>query len=76
MHGLIIMYINYNYNIIIIIIIIIILFTGPDQTDQTKPAAVIYPHQTGPTGGNTQPVDDPAFGGGMTYQVSKMQDYK
>ena len=59
-----------------VIHIIINKFTGPDQTDQTKPATVIYSHQTGPTGGNTQPVDDPVCGGGMTYQVSKTQDIK
>ena len=54
-----------------------IIFTGPNQTDQTKPAVVIYSHQTGSTGGDTHPVDDDlAYGGGMTYQVSKMQDYK
>ena len=49
---------------------------GPDQTDRTKPATVTYSRQTGPTGGNTQPVDDPAYGGGLTYQVGEMQDYK
>ena len=58
------------------LICIAIIFTGPNQTDRTKPATVIYSHQTDPTGGNTQPVDDPAYGGGMTFQVSEMQDYK
>ena len=56
------------------LISISIIFTGPDQTHRTKPDTVTYSRQTGPTGGNTQPVGNPAYGGGMTYQVSKMQD--